>query len=77
MECVIENELDYGIIYLISQLYRYVKKKCNFMIGNRHISMGQHNSNSTRDLYVIQSPLIFRIFDSMMPEGYHPPTPVT
>jgi site-specific DNA-cytosine methylase len=48
------------------------KKDCNSMIGNRHISMGQHDSNSTRDLYVIPSDLILDIFYSMMPEGYHP-----
>ena len=40
------------------------KKNCNFMIGNRHISMGQHDSNSTRDLYVIPSDLILEILNS-------------
>jgi len=45
-------------------------KDCNSMIGNRHISMGQHDSNSTKDLYVIPPPLIFHIFYSMID---HPP----
>ena len=46
------------------------KKDCNSMIGNRHISMGQHDSNSTKDLYVIPPPLIFHIFYNMID---HPP----
>ena len=37
------------------------KKDCNSMIGNRHISMGQHDSNSTKDLYVIPPLLISHI----------------
>ena len=41
------------------------KKDCNSMIGNKHISAGQHDSNTTRDLYVIPAPLILHIFDSM------------
>ena len=45
-------------------------KDCNSMIGNRHISMGQHDSNSTKDLYVIPPLLIFHIFHSMID---HPP----
>ena len=40
------------------------KKDCNSMNGNRHISMGQHDSNSTRDLYVIPSDLILEILNS-------------
>ena len=40
------------------------KKDCNSMNGNRHISMGQHDSNTTRDLYVIPSDLILEILNS-------------
>ena len=40
-------------------------KDCNSMIGNRHISTGQHDSNSTKDLYVIPSPLILDVFNSI------------
>ena len=46
------------------------KKDCHSMIGNRHISMGQHDRNSTKDLYVIPPLLIFHIFHSMID---HPP----
>ena len=42
------------------------KKDCNSMVGNRHISIGQHDGNSTRDLYVIPSGLIFNIFQSIV-----------
>ena len=48
------------------------RKDCHSMIGNRHISMGQHDSNSTKDLYVIPPLLIFHIFHSMID---HPPSP--
>ena len=41
-------------------------KDCNSMIGNRHISTGQHDDNSTRDLYVIPPQLIFNIFQSIV-----------
>ena len=41
-------------------------KDCNSMIGNRHISIGQHDGNSTRDLYVIPSGLISNVFQSIV-----------
>ena len=41
-------------------------KDCNSMIGNRHISTGQHDSNTTRDLYAIPPQLIFNIFQSIV-----------
>ena len=40
------------------------KKDCNSMIGNKHISGGQHDSNTTKDLYVIPSDLILDILNS-------------
>ena len=40
------------------------KKDCNSMNGNRHISMSQHDSNTTKDLYVIPSDLILEILNS-------------
>ena len=48
-------------------------KDCNSMIGNRHISTGQHDSNSTKDLYVIPSPVILDVFNSIHP--WPPPSP--
>ena len=41
-------------------------KDCNSMIGNRHISTGQHDSNTTRDLYAIPRQLIFNIFQNIV-----------
>ena len=46
-------------------------KDCNSMIGNRHISTGQHDSNSTKDLYVIPSDLILDIFNSIYPSPHN------
>ena len=46
-------------------------KDCNSMIGNRHISMGQHDSNTTKDLYVIPSDLILDIFNSIYPSPHN------
>ena len=43
------------------------KKDCNSMRGNRHISSGQHDDNTTRDLYVIPPQLVFHVFDSIRP----------
>ena len=41
-------------------------KDCNSMIGSRHISLGQHDGNSTRNLYVIPSGLISNVFQSIV-----------
>ena len=42
------------------------KKNCNSMIGSRHISMGQHDGNTAKDLYVIPSQFIFHLSQSMI-----------
>ena len=79
MNDIPDNDVDYckyGMPYrkrtrLWNNIHNFTplplcNKDCNSMIGNRHISTGQHDSNTTRDLYAIPLQLILNIFQNIV-----------